>query len=154
METSTIKFFRIATIQIFTGCVNRQVLAIRVKQHKQRIFQQKLWLLFVLFCFVFSDERLSSMLAKMFGNWSLHLCNGGSAPDRFMSKRFKKKDLRENYCRNPDNATAGPWCFTTDPRPHLRHQECGIPQCSQGKLHTHTGTEFLELSQCMFILKK
>lgn len=49
-----------------------------------------------------------------------------------MSKRFRKKDLRENYCRNPDNATVGPWCFTTDPRPHLRHQECGIPQCSQG----------------------
>lgn len=52
--------------------------------------------------------------------------------DSFMSKRFRKKDLRENYCRNPDNSTVGPWCFTTDPRPHLRHQECGIPQCSQG----------------------
>uniref|UniRef100_A0A3Q2SQT3 Kringle domain-containing protein n=1 Tax=Fundulus heteroclitus TaxID=8078 RepID=A0A3Q2SQT3_FUNHE len=41
---------------------------------------------------------------------------------------------RGNYCRNPDNSTIGPWCFTTDPRPHLRHQECGIPQCSQGRL--------------------
>uniref|UniRef100_A0A3Q2NRE2 Kringle domain-containing protein n=1 Tax=Fundulus heteroclitus TaxID=8078 RepID=A0A3Q2NRE2_FUNHE len=49
-------------------------------------------------------------------------------------KRYKKKDLRGNYCRNPDNSTIGPWCFTTDPRPHLRHQECGIPQCSQGRL--------------------
>lgn len=60
--------------------------------------------------------------------------------NRFMSKRFRKKDLRENYCRNPDNSTVGPWCFTTDPRPHLRHQECGIPQCSQGRPHTHTHT--------------
>ncbi|XP_054633082.1 hepatocyte growth factor [Dunckerocampus dactyliophorus] len=50
---------------------------------------------------------------------------------KFMSKRFRKKDLRENYCRNPDNSTVGPWCFTTDPRAHLRHQECAIPQCSQ-----------------------
>ncbi|KAM6936841.1 hepatocyte growth factor [Xenentodon cancila] len=48
---------------------------------------------------------------------------------KFMSKRFRKKDLSENYCRNPDNSTVGPWCFTT--LPHFRHQECGIPQCSQ-----------------------
>ncbi|XP_029993420.1 hepatocyte growth factor [Sphaeramia orbicularis] len=63
------------------------------------------------------------------------LCQAWASPipheHKFMSKRFKKKDLRENYCRNPDNSTVGPWCFTTDPQPHLRHQECGIPQCSQ-----------------------
>lgn len=60
-----------------------------------------------------------------------------------MSKKFGNKDLRENYCRNPDNSTVGPWCFTTDPQPHLRHQDCGIPQCSQGGLpekHAHTST--------------
>uniref|UniRef100_A0AAQ4NVY1 Hepatocyte growth factor n=1 Tax=Gasterosteus aculeatus aculeatus TaxID=481459 RepID=A0AAQ4NVY1_GASAC len=49
----------------------------------------------------------------------------------FMSKRFRKKDLRENFCRNPDNSSVGPWCFTMDPRAKLRHQQCGIPQCSQ-----------------------
>ncbi|XP_029910495.1 hepatocyte growth factor [Myripristis murdjan] len=63
------------------------------------------------------------------------LCQAWASPipheHKFMSKRYRKKDLRENYCRNPDNSTVGPWCFTTDPRPHLRHQECGIPQCSQ-----------------------
>ncbi|XP_056138083.1 hepatocyte growth factor [Lampris incognitus] len=61
---------------------------------------------------------------------------------KFMSKRYRKKDLRENYCRNPDNATAGPWCFTTDPRPHLRHQECGIPQCSQVECMTCNGENY------------
>uniref|UniRef100_A0A8C8HNQ6 Hepatopoietin-A n=1 Tax=Oncorhynchus tshawytscha TaxID=74940 RepID=A0A8C8HNQ6_ONCTS len=47
----------------------------------------------------------------------------------FLPRRNRKKDLRENYCRNPDNATSGPWCFTTDP--NVRHQDCGVPQCSQ-----------------------
>ncbi|XP_077953830.1 hepatocyte growth factor-like isoform X2 [Gasterosteus aculeatus] len=45
--------------------------------------------------------------------------------------KFRKKDLRENFCRNPDNSSIGPWCFTMDPRAKLRHQQCGIPQCSQ-----------------------
>ncbi|CAB1313753.1 unnamed protein product, partial [Coregonus sp. 'balchen'] len=48
----------------------------------------------------------------------------------FLPRRNRKKDLRENYCRNPDNATSGPWCFTTDH--NVRHQDCGVPQCSQG----------------------
>ncbi|XP_036373679.1 hepatocyte growth factor [Megalops cyprinoides] len=47
----------------------------------------------------------------------------------FLPTRNKKKDLQENYCRNPDNETTGPWCFTTDPE--LRHQSCDIPQCSE-----------------------
>uniref|UniRef100_A0A3Q0T1F7 Hepatocyte growth factor n=1 Tax=Amphilophus citrinellus TaxID=61819 RepID=A0A3Q0T1F7_AMPCI len=63
------------------------------------------------------------------------LCQAWASPipheHKFMSKRFRKKDLRENYCRNPDNSTVGPWCFTTDPRPHLRHEQCGIPKCSE-----------------------
>ncbi|CAL8376174.1 unnamed protein product [Arctogadus glacialis] len=50
---------------------------------------------------------------------------------KFMSKRYRNKDLRDNLCRNPDNSTVGPWCFTTNPRPHLRHQGCGVPQCSE-----------------------
>eukprot|EP00064_Thunnus_orientalis_P001589 superscaffoldBa00000109_g1592 len=73
------------------------------------------------------------------------LCQAWASPipheHKFMSKKFRKKDLRENYCRNPDNSTVGPWCFTTDPRPHLRHQECGIPQCSQDKLYPDKGLD-------------
>lgn len=72
-----------------------------------------------------------------------------SPADSFMSKRFRKKDLRKNYCRNPDNATAGPWCFTTDPRPHLRHQECGVPQCSQGNGTPSENTSSHHLNMCL-----
>uniref|UniRef100_A0A8C6P392 Hepatocyte growth factor n=1 Tax=Nothobranchius furzeri TaxID=105023 RepID=A0A8C6P392_NOTFU len=74
------------------------------------------------------------------------LCQAWASPipheHNFMSKRFRKHDLRENYCRNPDNSTAGPWCFTTDPRPHLRHQDCGIPQCSQVECVNCNGEDY------------
>ncbi|KAM5204062.1 hepatocyte growth factor isoform 1-T2 [Hipposideros larvatus] len=42
-------------------------------------------------------------------------------------ENFKCKDLRENYCRNPDGAES-PWCFTTDP--NIRVGYCSqIPKC-------------------------
>lgn len=38
------------------------------------------------------------------------------------------RDLKENYCRNPDGQDS-PWCFTMDPR--VRIMFCtNIPQCS------------------------
>ncbi|XP_012500631.1 PREDICTED: prothrombin isoform X2 [Propithecus coquereli] len=40
-------------------------------------------------------------------------------------------DLRENFCRNPDGSTEGPWCYTTDPT--VRREECSIPVCGQGR---------------------
>lgn len=49
----------------------------------------------------------------------------------FLPRRHKQKDLRGNLCRNPDNSTTGPWCFTKNPS--IRYQNCNIPQCSQGK---------------------
>ncbi|CAB1323146.1 unnamed protein product, partial [Coregonus sp. 'balchen'] len=70
----------------------------------------------------------------------------------FLPRRNRKKDLRNNYCRNPDNAISGPWCFTTDP--NVRHQDCGVPECLQVECvscngegyrgpmdHTETGRE-------------
>ncbi|XP_060634280.2 hepatocyte growth factor isoform X2 [Anolis sagrei] len=45
----------------------------------------------------------------------------------FTEENFKCKDLRENYCRNPDGEEA-PWCFTTNPK--LRIGYCShIPKC-------------------------
>ncbi|CAB1431083.1 unnamed protein product [Pleuronectes platessa] len=74
------------------------------------------------------------------------MCQAWASPipheHKFMSKRFRKKDLRENYCRNPDNSSVGPWCFTTDPQPHLRYQECGIPQCSQVECLSCNGEDY------------
>ena len=36
-----------------------------------------------------------------------------------------------NYCRNPDNATGGPWCYTTDP--NKKWQYCDVKVCPNGK---------------------
>lgn len=30
------------------------------------------------------------------------------------SERYLLEDLEENYCRNPSDASGGPWCYTTD----------------------------------------
>uniref|UniRef100_F6W5T9 Prothrombin n=1 Tax=Monodelphis domestica TaxID=13616 RepID=F6W5T9_MONDO len=36
-------------------------------------------------------------------------------------------DLRENFCRNPDGSSTGPWCYTSTPS--VRREECSIPVC-------------------------
>ena len=38
----------------------------------------------------------------------------------------------QNFCRNPDLDSGGPWCYTTDP--NVRWQYCDIPVC-HGKDH-------------------
>uniref|UniRef100_A0A672SMA2 Hepatocyte growth factor n=1 Tax=Sinocyclocheilus grahami TaxID=75366 RepID=A0A672SMA2_SINGR len=58
----------------------------------------------------------------------------------FLPQRHKHRDLRENLCRNPDNTTTGPWCFTTDPK--IRHQDCSIPQCSEVECMTCNGESY------------
>lgn len=39
---------------------------------------------------------------------------------------------QENYCRNPDAYSEGPWCYTTDR--NIRWELCDIPIC--GKEYT------------------
>ncbi|XP_061234719.1 plasminogen-like isoform X1 [Neopsephotus bourkii] len=46
---------------------------------------------------------------------------------RFTLKHFPEKDLKMNYCRNP-NGELRPWCFTTSPT--KRWEYCNIPRCS------------------------
>uniref|UniRef100_A0A8B9CMH4 Kringle domain-containing protein n=1 Tax=Anser brachyrhynchus TaxID=132585 RepID=A0A8B9CMH4_9AVES len=43
-------------------------------------------------------------------------------------KHFPGKDLKMNYCRNPDGELR-PWCFTTSPT--KRWEYCNIPRCRE-----------------------
>ncbi|GCC26664.1 hypothetical protein chiPu_0005082 [Chiloscyllium punctatum] len=38
-------------------------------------------------------------------------------------------DLKENYCRNPDNDSTGPWCYTQDVK--KRWEYCQIKNCEE-----------------------
>lgn len=74
--------------------------------------------------------------------WSLKFFS----PSSFLPKKNRKKELTNNYCRNPDNAISGPWCFTTDP--NVRHQVCGVPECLQGRTPTHAHTHTHKFDHC------
>ncbi|NWX11805.1 PLMN protein, partial [Aegotheles bennettii] len=58
----------------------------------------------------------------------------------FTLKHFPEKDLKMNYCRNPDGELR-PWCFTTSPT--KRWEYCNIPRCT-----THPSASGLG-SQCL-----
>nr|XP_033794312.1 plasminogen [Geotrypetes seraphini] len=53
---------------------------------------------------------------------------------------FPEKDLKNNYCRNPDGEPR-PWCFTSSPS--KRWEYCSIPRCSTTPPTTHPGLECL-----------
>uniref|UniRef100_A0A663MQJ1 Plasminogen n=1 Tax=Athene cunicularia TaxID=194338 RepID=A0A663MQJ1_ATHCN len=44
----------------------------------------------------------------------------------YLPENFPEKDLKMNYCRNPDGEPR-PWCFTTNPT--KRWEYCDIPRC-------------------------
>uniref|UniRef100_A0A8C0J9T8 Kringle domain-containing protein n=1 Tax=Chelonoidis abingdonii TaxID=106734 RepID=A0A8C0J9T8_CHEAB len=46
----------------------------------------------------------------------------------YIPSNFPEKNLRMNYCRNPDGEPR-PWCFTTNPT--KRWEFCNIPRCSK-----------------------
>ncbi|XP_077178467.1 prothrombin isoform X2 [Paroedura picta] len=61
---------------------------------------------------------------------------------QFWSSRFPHKpdfnttthshaSLTDNYCRNPNNSSTGPWCYTRDPT--VRSEECAIPVCGENR---------------------
>jgi plasminogen len=41
--------------------------------------------------------------------------------------RFYGNVFPDNYCRNPDSAVDGPWCYTTDI--DKRYDYCDVPAC-------------------------
>lgn len=50
---------------------------------------------------------------------------------RFNETTHPEANLTENYCRNPDNHTQGPWCYTRNPA--VRVEECAIPVCGESQ---------------------
>ncbi|KAF6723175.1 Plasminogen [Oryzias melastigma] len=44
-----------------------------------------------------------------------------------------RADLDSNFCRNPDEDSGGPWCYTTDP--DTRWEHCNVPNCSEDCIH-------------------
>ncbi|MEQ2205962.1 hypothetical protein XENOCAPTIV_019657, partial [Xenoophorus captivus] len=45
-------------------------------------------------------------------------------------------NLVENFCRNPDSRSEGPWCFTTDPT--VQKETCRVPKCGTVTMGGHT----------------
>ncbi|XP_038595897.1 hepatocyte growth factor-like protein isoform X3 [Tachyglossus aculeatus] len=48
--------------------------------------------------------------------------------------------LEENYCRNPDGAQEGPWCYTQNPA--VRSQVCGIKTCEEATCLSCNGEDY------------
>uniref|UniRef100_A0A4W5NGB0 Plasminogen n=1 Tax=Hucho hucho TaxID=62062 RepID=A0A4W5NGB0_9TELE len=42
-------------------------------------------------------------------------------------------DLESNFCRNPDDDSKGPWCYTRDPE--TRWETCNVQDCSEECMH-------------------
>ncbi|XP_039546162.1 prothrombin [Pimephales promelas] len=50
-------------------------------------------------------------------------------PHRIHEFNVTQLKLPENYCRNPDKSSEGPWCFTRDPT--VRRESCSLPKCGE-----------------------
>ena len=54
---------------------------------------------------------------------------------KFLPQEYAQEDLSENYCRNPDRESDGPWCYTADR--NRRWEYCEVPLC-QCKISLHS----------------
>lgn len=48
-------------------------------------------------------------------------------------------NLEENFCRNPDSQSGGPWCFTKDPS--VQKEACRVPTCGEPFVPTTVAPE-------------
>uniref|UniRef100_A0AAV2IXU0 Hepatocyte growth factor n=1 Tax=Knipowitschia caucasica TaxID=637954 RepID=A0AAV2IXU0_KNICA len=68
--------------------------------------------------------------------WSDNIINEHT----FDPDKYPAHDLRQNFCRNPNNDPGGPWCYTIDP--NVRAEECGLPQCSEEECMKCNGEDY------------
>lgn len=54
--------------------------------------------------------------------------------------------LQENYCRNPDGDSHGPWCYTKDPKTPFDY--CAIKPCDEGSASNLKEAERIEFDSC------
>ncbi|KAJ4921642.1 hypothetical protein JOQ06_027723 [Pogonophryne albipinna] len=51
----------------------------------------------------------------------------------FTPGEHPRADLESNFCRNPDDDSGGPWCYTTDS--NTRWENCDVPSCTEECIH-------------------
>ncbi|XP_043933725.1 hepatocyte growth factor-like protein isoform X3 [Protopterus annectens] len=64
----------------------------------------------------------------------------------FNPKAYPEADLQENYCRNPDGDSHGPWCYTMDP--NTKFDYCAIKPCGDLKPSIIENPEKIEFDEC------
>ncbi|KAI9531621.1 hypothetical protein NQZ68_039327 [Dissostichus eleginoides] len=55
--------------------------------------------------------------------------------------------LQENFCRNPDQRSEGPWCFTKDPT--VQKEPCRVPTCGEAFLPPTVAPEQIKTGVCL-----
>lgn len=75
------------------------------------------------FCLILCHSFIFFIIfLKFFWIFLLQLC----------TRQQPSPSLESNFCRNPDELSDGPWCYTTDP--NTRWEYCDIPSCT-GRIH-------------------
>ncbi|GAB1300519.1 Plasminogen [Apodemus speciosus] len=78
-------------------------------------------------CMFCSGEKYEGKISKTMSGLDCQAWDSQSPHAHgYIPAKFPSKNLKMNYCRNPDGEPR-PWCFTTDP--NKRWEYCDIPRC-------------------------
>ncbi|XP_029421083.1 plasminogen [Nannospalax galili] len=79
-------------------------------------------------CMHCSGEKYEGQISKTMSGLDCQAWDSQSPHAHgYLPAKFPSKNLKMNYCRNPDGEPR-PWCFTTDP--NKRWEYCDIPRCT------------------------
>ncbi|EDL02069.1 plasminogen, isoform CRA_i [Mus musculus] len=79
-------------------------------------------------CMYCSGEKYEGKISKTMSGLDCQAWDSQSPHAHgYIPAKFPSKNLKMNYCRNPDGEPR-PWCFTTDPT--KRWEYCDIPRCT------------------------